>query len=149
MKSSESQSYLMYGRAFAYGNYRKSLSCLLDFVGENQKEFELCERSDMIHRIGEAYYHLGDIGLASFFYQVGMDCDPESLSPKLRFAKFVGKRLKNIDYAIRICTEIISSAEANPQNESEEESGSDWYKRNANELINELRERDDKRGDTP
>ncbi|MGH6839231.1 MAG: hypothetical protein ACREDT_10625 [Methylocella sp.] len=140
MKRSVSESYLMYGRAFAYGNYRKSLGCLLDFVSENQKEFELCERADMIHRIGDAYYHLGDTGLALFFYQVGMDCDRGSLSPKLRFAKFVGKRLNNIDYAIKLCTEIISSAETNPQSESEEESGSEWYIRNANELINELRE---------
>ncbi len=139
----------MYGRAFAYGNYRKSLNCLLDFISENQKEFELCERAFMTHRIGDAYYHLGDIGLALYFYQVGMDCDPGSLSPKLRFANFVGRRLKNIDHAIQICTEIISSAEANPQNESDEESGSEWYIRNANELINELRERRGNGGKTP
>jgi tetratricopeptide (TPR) repeat protein len=148
MKSSESAAYLMYGRAFAYGNYRKSLDYLLDFVSENQKEFELCERADMIQRIGDAYYHLGDIGLALFFYQLGMDCDRGSLLPKLQFAKFVGRRLKNIDHAIQICNEIISLAEANHQNASEEELGSEWYIRNANELIDELkREHYGKSGD--
>lgn len=78
-----------------------------------------------------------------------MVCDSGSLSPKLRFAKFVGRKLKDIDQAIQICTEIISSAEANPQSESEAESRSDWYIRNANELIDELKEHYDKSGGTP
>ncbi len=119
MNRSESQSYLMYGRAFAYGNYRKSLSCLLDFVSENQKQFELCERADMIHRIGDVYYHLGDIGLALFFYQIGLDCDPGSLSPKLRFAKFVGRRLNDIDqqykFALKLSRRPKQILKANPK----------------------------------
>jgi len=111
---------------------------LLDFISEYQGEMHIDERVDMMQRIGKIYFHLGDPNLGLFFFKTAIECVPTSLIARLTFAKFVGRDLKKIDLAVRICDEIIASAELDPQPDSEEDFGSDWYIANAKQLKDEL-----------
>ncbi len=138
MKRSECSSYLKYGKAMAHGKYKKAITCLIDYIEESKGRLSNDEMLDVIHRLGDCYFNIGKVEVAKLFFEIGVLADQGSLTNKLYYAKFIGKKLMNIDMAIRICDEVIIAAKLNPSERSNGESGTDYYISYARDLKEEL-----------
>ena len=114
MKRSESKSYMKFGRARAKKRYRAALAHLLDFISESFEEFEPMDRAFTLQQIGLLYFSMKRIGVAKFYYQAALACDPNSLVNKLGYATFFGKHLRDTNLCKKLCDEIIAAAKKAP-----------------------------------
>lgn len=107
MKRSENINYIMYGTSLGKGRYRKSLASLIEFIEDCQSSFGTADRLDVVQRLGDAFFHLGDERVAVFFYDIARDIEPQSLRVKNARARFLLHKLREYDAALALCEEVV------------------------------------------
>jgi len=138
MKRSESESYMKFGRAQTEKHYRAALSHLYDFISESFEEFEPIDRAFALQEIGLLYFFMKNIGVAKFYFDVSLACDPNSLVNKIGYATFIGKHLRDKNLCKSLCDEIIETAKESPPIFSENEMTPKYFIDRAEQLKSEM-----------
>lgn len=134
MVRSEHQSYLHYGLCVANDDWAGARSALQKCIDDPAFNSDPIQLSDLLRRMGEIYFELGDRLQATKYFAEAERADPDSLLVKLQIARFVANRLGDKQAAIEQCDAVISLAHNKPYPESDDDFGSADYARSAEEL---------------
>jgi tetratricopeptide (TPR) repeat protein len=138
MKYSELDSYREYIEAKAQGDNDRAELMLQRCLENLEIQQSPSQTSDLWQRLGEARYLRGDAAGALDCMKRAEAADPSSLLVKLYFAEFLGLRLGNKTGAVAKCDLIIDSTKSQPFAETDDDFGSEHYRRKAEELKQKL-----------
>jgi tetratricopeptide (TPR) repeat protein len=138
MKYSELDAFREYIEAKAQGDNDRAELMLKRCLENVEIQRSPSQLADLWQRLGEARYLRGDTHGALDCMNRAEAADPESLLVKYYIAEFLGLRLGDKAAAAEKCDLIVSLARSHPFVETDDDFGSDAYRKKAEQLKGKL-----------